>query len=125
MSQSLAYIEFLPRLPLWLIGVLGVVALALLGWSVLVRAPGVLWRGLAFGVLFLALCNPRLLREERETHPDILLLVVDQSDSARLGERPARLAAARAALEARAARLPGLELRVVEVPEAGQHGTAL
>ena len=26
MSQSLAYIEFLPRLPLWLIGVLGVVA---------------------------------------------------------------------------------------------------
>lgn len=125
MSQSLAYIEFLPRLPLWLIGVLGVVALALLGWSVLVRAPGVLWRGLAFGVLFLALCNPRLLREERETHPDILLLVVDQSDSARLGERPARLAAARATLEARAARLPGLELRVVEVPEAGQHGTAL
>jgi hypothetical protein len=85
----------------------------------------VAWRGFACLVLLLALCNPRLLREERETRPDVALLLVDQSDSAKLGQRAALIAAARAALEARAARLAGMELRVVEVPETGQRGTAL
>jgi hypothetical protein len=69
--------------------------------------------------------HPRLLREERETRPDIAILAVDRSDSTQIADRAERIAAARAAFEARAARLPALDLRVVEVPEAGQRGTAL
>lgn len=125
MQQAIAGIDFAPVLPLWLLGALGAVALLALAPALLARARGALWRTLAFAALLLALANPRLVEETRETRPDIALLVTDRSDSARLGPREAQLAAARAAIEARIARLPEIELRSVEVPEAGNQGTRL
>ena len=125
MIQNLAYLDFLPRLPLWLILFFASLALIFLAYGLYQRARGIWWRALAVVVLLGALCNPRLLREERETRPDIAILAVDRSDSTQIADRAERIAAARAALEARAARLPALDLRVVEVPEAGQRGTAL
>lgn len=65
------------------------------------------------------------MQETRETRPDVALLVIDRSDSATLGPRAAQIEAARQQLEARAARLPDLELRTVEVPEGGNQGTRL
>jgi hypothetical protein len=125
MTQHLAYIDFLPRLPLWLLAVFALIALIFLAYGVYQRARGIWWRALAAVILLGALGNPRLLREERETRPDIAILAVDRSDSTGIADRAERIAAARAALEARAARLPALDLRVIEVPEAGQRGTAL
>jgi hypothetical protein len=123
--RTIAGLDFAPILPVWLLGALAVVAVLALGPALWRRARGVSWRALGFGLLLLALANPRLVQETRETRPDIALLVVDRSDSARIGDRAAQLEAARAALEARAAKLPELELRVVEVPEAGNQGTRL
>ncbi len=125
MRQAIAGLDFAPVLPLWLLlalGVLGLLALAPALWR---RARGAAWRVAAFALLLLALANPRLVEETRETRPDIGLLVVDQTASARLGSRAAQIEAARAALEARAARLPELELRTVTAPEGGNQGTRL
>lgn len=134
MTQVVAGIDFAPVLPLWLMAALaGFALLALLAACIrrdiaglrLAPARGLPWRALAFAALLLALANPRLVEETRETRPDIALLVVDRSDSTRIGARAVQIEAARVALEARAARLPELELRTVEAPEAGNQGTRL
>lgn len=137
MITTLAGLDFAPIIPLWLLIALGAVALLALlpallrpavnaaGKRRIAPARGALLRLAAFAALILALANPRLVEETREMRPDIALLLVDRSDSAALAARADRIEAARAALEARARRLPDLELRSVEVPEAGNHGTRL
>ena len=137
MRQVLAGVDFVPVIPLWMLATLCVLALAALlpallrietgpdGKRRLVPARGALLRLAAFAALTLALANPRLVEETRETRPDIALLVVDRSDSATLGTRAAQIEAAREQVEARARRLPELELRTVDVPEGGNQGTRL
>jgi hypothetical protein len=137
MNQVLAGLDFAPVIPHWLLLALGVVVLAALlpallrvamgsdGKRRLQPARGALLRLAAFAALMLALANPRLVEETRETRPDIALLMVDRSDSATLGPRAEQIEAARQAIETRARRLPELELRTVEVPEAGNQGTRL
>src|SRR5919107_6269712 len=125
MQQAFAGIDLSPVIPLWLLAGLGVVAVLALVPAFWRRARGTALRALVFALILLALANPRLVEETRETRPDIALLVVDRSDSARIGARAAQIEAARAAVEARAARLPELELRTVEVAEAGNQGTRL
>lgn len=125
MNQTVAGFDFAPVLPLWLILGLGAVALAALAPAFWRRARGAAWRAMAFAMVLLALANPRLVEETRETRPDIALLVVDRSDSAGLAQRPQQIEAARRALEARIGRMADMELRVVEVPEGGNQGTRL
>jgi hypothetical protein len=137
MNQALAGIDFAPVIPLWLLaGLAGLALLALL--PALLRltwdasgarrwqpARGAWLRALAFAALLLALANPRLVEETRQMRPDIALLLVDRSASAGLNARPEQITAARDEIEARASRLPDLELRTVEVPEGGNQGTRL
>lgn len=125
MTQTIAGLDFAPVLPLWLLAAAALLALLALAPALWRGARGTFWRALTFALVLLALANPRLVEESRETRPDIALLVVDRSDSAALGTRPAQIEAARREVEARAARLPDLELRTVEVPEAGNQGTRL
>ena len=125
MTQAFAGIDLSPILPLWLLGALGAVAVLALLPAFWRRARGAPLRALVFALILLALANPRLVEETRETRPDIALLVVDRSDSDRIGTRAAQVEAARLALEARLGRLPDLETRTVEVPEAGNQGTRL
>jgi hypothetical protein len=125
MTRAVSAVDFAPVLPLWLLAALGAVALLVLVPAFWRRARGAWLRAGVFALLLLALANPRLVEETRETRPDVALLLVDRSDSARIGDRAARIEAARKAVEARAARLPELELRTVEVPEGGNQGTRL
>ena len=91
---------------------LALLALAPALWR---RARGVVLRIAAFAVLLLWLAGPRLVRETRETLPDIGLLVIDQTASMQVGDR-ARLAEAAARVDrARRRKLPDLELRTVTV----------
>jgi hypothetical protein len=114
----------------------------LLPWLVLYAALGLaalgvavaLWRGLAgwwlrgltAAVLLLAIANPSLQEEDRAPLSDIVLAVVDDSASQRIGDRPSQTAAALAAVEAEVAALPNTELRVVRLGDApGDEGTLL
>ncbi|MBV9811386.1 MAG: hypothetical protein JO326_01450 [Acetobacteraceae bacterium] len=124
-EQTLASLRFDPVLPPWLIAALGVLCLAAVSVALWRRARGVVWRALAFAVLIGWLAGPRLVRETRETLPDIGLLVVDQSQSMSVGNRAALAEAARARIEAQARELRDLELRTITVPESGSEGTRM
>jgi hypothetical protein len=103
-----------PLVPWPWLAALAAVALVLVALALHARAPGAGWRGLAFAVLLLALANPSLLEEERESLSDLALLVVDRSPSQRIAERPAQTDAAVAHLQERLERLPETEVRVIE-----------
>ena len=124
-EQVVAAIRFDPLLPVWLIGVLVVLAVAVVALGAWRRARGTLWRFAAFAVLLLWLAGPRLVQETRETLPDIGLLVVDRTASMQIGDRARLAEAARAVVTEQAARLPDLELRTVTVTEGGNTGTRL
>ncbi|HUF86941.1 MAG TPA: hypothetical protein VMM59_06130 [Thermohalobaculum sp.] len=109
-------------------------ALVALGSAVaLLRGlPGWALRGLALGILVLALAGPQLKREEREGLKNVAFLVVDRSESTALEDRAAQIEAGaeRLAAEIEALSTPAdpLELRVVEVgpDESGRNrGTRL
>ena len=83
-------------------------------------------RGLALGVLLLAIANPALQIEERETLTDIVILVVDESASQQVDVRPDQIAEAVADVEARIAGLANTELRIVRLGDSeGNRGTLL
>ncbi len=67
------------------------------------------------------------MKEDRRPLKDVVALVVDQSESNQIGERPRQTAAARAELEKRLAALDNVEVRVVETPrgDPDNRGTQL
>jgi hypothetical protein len=125
MEQAIAAVRFDPVLPIWLLAVLGALCLAMVALSASRRAPGTVWRAIAFLVLLGWLTGPRLVEESRQTLPDIGLLVIDQTASMTVGERTRLAEQARQRIEAQAHGLHDLELRTITVPEAGSEGTRL
>ena len=109
MTQSLIFDPLVPWLVIFALGALALGLLALALWRGL---TGWWLRGLALGVLLVALANPALQEEERAPLNDIVILVVDESASQGLGERAAQAAAAVARVEAEVAALPNAELRI-------------
>ena len=95
-----------------------------------------LWRGLkgwwlrafAAAALLVALADPSLRDEDRAPVADIAVVVVDDSASNQLEDRPAQAAAALDGVEAELARIgqgQPLETRVVHVADSGDGGTQL
>ncbi len=103
-----------PLLPPAALAGLAVVALVLIGLLLWRARRGALLRALALLLLFLALVNPSLDRENREPLKSIVPVVVDRSESQDLGGRKAMTDAAEEAVLARLEALPGVETRVVE-----------
>ena len=125
LEQAYAALRFDPALPWWGLGALAAACLLALLPALLRRARGTGWRALAFAVLLAWLAGPRLIQETRDTLPDIALMVVDGTASMQVGDRAALRDAARDRLQSQAAAMPDLELRTIEVPEAGHDGTQL
>lgn len=114
---------FAPMLPLWAFyGMAGLAALCV-GYAVLRRSAGALWRGLFLALLLLALGNPVLLAEQREPLKDTALVVVDDSASMKLGTRAAQAQKALDDITAQASRMADLDLSIVRV--TGRDETAL
>ncbi len=114
--SHLSALRFHPLLPAWLLATLGVSCAAVVVLSLLRRAgPGAAWRGLALALVLLWLGGPVLLRQDRRALGETMLLVVDGSGSMRIGERAAIARRTADAIAAEAARLPGVEVRVVPV----------
>jgi hypothetical protein len=122
-TGTVIFDPFLPWPVVWAAIALAAVFVGLAVWR---RLSGWWLRGLALAALLLALANPSLQVEERETLTDIVILVVDESASQRIDVRPDQTAAAVAEIEAEIADLPNTELRVVTLGDSeGNRGTLL
>ncbi len=107
-------IAFAPQLPLPLLEGLAGLALALIALTLWRRPRGAALRALALALLGLALLDPSLVREDRRPLKDVVAVVIDQSASNQIGERPRQTAEARAELQKRLAALDNVEARFVE-----------
>ncbi len=123
--MSSAQIIFAPLLGWPVLAALGVLCLAVVAAGVFTRARGAVWRLAGFLCLLLLLSGPHYVARSLRPLPDVAVLAVDHSQSMGIGPRAALADAAVASLQAQAAKLPGLELRVVDVPPAESGGTSL
>ncbi len=78
---------FNPMLPWPVIAVLSGVMLLMLGLAIVRRLQGWPFRALAATVIVVALVNPGLQSEDRDALQDIALVIVDETQSQRLGTR--------------------------------------
>jgi len=112
-------IDWAPLLPWWPLAALALVSLGVAAAALWRRAPGTWWRLLAAAGLLLGLANPSLVVEERESLDDIAVVLVDESPSQGIGERPAQSAAAVAHLLDALDDLPATEVRVIRAGAVG------
>lgn len=117
-------ILFDPHLEWLVIYALGAALVAIIALSIWRGLAGWPYRLLAGAVLLAALINPSLQTEDREPLSDIVLIVVDESASQRISDRPEQTAAALAALEAEVEAL-GMEPRVARVGDAEDNSGTL
>lgn len=113
--------RFAPLVPLWVLGLLAALVLAILALGLWRRAPGA-WLRFAAGLAALtALAGPSLVKELRDPQPSVAALILDETASDGINGRPERLAAAeaavRAAVEAMGPEHP-MELKVIRVESA-------
>ena len=122
MTAALIFAPLLPWPALWalVLAALAVVALAiwrgLAGWWL---------RALTAAVLLTALANPSLQEEDRAPLTDIVLLVVDDSASQRLADRPAQTEAAIADLQRQIAAMENTELRIARFTDGADDAGSL
>ncbi len=116
---------FAPLLPwpvIWGLAGFAGLLLALAVWRGL---AGWVLRGLALGVLVLALTGPSLQQEDRKPLTDIVLLVVDESASQGLGDRSDQVERAVESVQAEVAALPNTELRIVTFADGAEDAGSL
>jgi len=118
-------IVFAPLLGWPVLGGLGALCLAAVFLGFFLRARGAAWRAAGFLLLFLLLAGPHYVAQTLRPLPDVAVVAVDRSQSMQIAGRAAIAATALANLQAQAAKIPGLELRQVDVPPADSGGTAL
>jgi len=119
-------IDLSPLIPLPVIFGLAAAGAALLAFALFRRVRGAVLRGLAFGLVLLALLNPSLRQEERTKLPSVVAVVLDRSASQALADRTAQTEGVRQRLAERLARFPNVDVRFIEAgdDDAGD-GTAL
>ncbi len=106
-------IDFTPMLPgpvFWAGAVLAAILVVML---LLRRTRGALLRALSLAALLLALANPTLRQEERESLANIAIVVVDESLSQSIAGRPEQTAAVKRDLEAKLGAINNLQVRWV------------
>src|SRR5882757_3298765 len=106
-------IDFSPMVPLAVFYVGAALGLVLVGLLLFRRNRGALLRALSLAALLLALANPTLRQEERESLPNIAIVVVDESTSQTIAGRPEQAAAIKRDLEAKLAGIDNLQVRWV------------
>lgn len=112
-------IAFAPLIPAWALALLALIALPIVGYALFARARGAAWRLAALAGLLLALANPLAVIEQRQSLPDVALIVLDESASMRIGERAERAERAASALRDRLGRERDMEVRVVRAGAGG------
>ena len=110
MTQTLVFDPLVPWAVIWVLAALGAAATALAIWRGLRGWP---LRALAAAALGAALAGPALQSQQRSPQSDIVLALIDESESQSLAGRPQQSAAALANLRAEIATLENTELREI------------
>ena len=122
-------ITFTPLVPLPLLLLLCVIAAGLIGYGIWHRAKGALLRAIPILALIIAIADPELVRENHTALKDVAVVVVDESDSQKLGARRERTDKAVAKLTEELGAMDDLEVRTVHAGRgdinSGQSGTHL
>ena len=119
-------LSFAPMLPWSLMLGLGLAALLVTALSLYARRRGAWLRGLGLALVWLALADPSLVREERQPLRDVVAVVLDRSASQTLGARRRQTDLAREKLEKALADLGDVETRIIEAAgEPRADGTQL
>lgn len=116
---------FAPLVPWAFVAVLAALALGFVVLSGYLRLKGSWARAVAAVLLLLAVSGPALRSDERAALSDIVLLVIDESASQRIGDRPERTAAAVARIEAEVGVRPNTELRKIVVGDGAEDSGTL
>jgi len=106
-------IDFSPMVPGPVFWVGAVVAAILVVLLLVRRSRGALLRALSLAALLLALANPTLRQEERESLANIVIVVADESMSQQIAGRPEQTQAIRRELEAKLGAIANLQVRWV------------
>jgi hypothetical protein len=110
-------LQFDPLLPdSWLIAVALLAALLVLAAG-MKRQRGFVLRGLCVAAFILALLNPSLLREERQSATDVAVIVTDQSPSQTFGKREKRTQEALRYLQDTLESRENLDVRFIHAPQ--------
>ncbi|MDX2288669.1 MAG: hypothetical protein NW217_07590 [Hyphomicrobiaceae bacterium] len=108
-------VDLAPLIPVPLLWVAAGIALVLLGLMGVRRTRGFALRALAVAAMFLALLNPTLREESRDRLANVAIVVVDESTSQALADRPAQTRAIRDELDRRLKAVGNLEVKWVTV----------
>jgi hypothetical protein len=114
-------IAFAPHVSLIVLVTLIALAAILSIYAAFAGARGATARALAFAVLVLVLANPLLVRENREPLADVATILIDRTQSMRLGERHGEAEAAANKIAADLKAYGNLEVRTLAV-ESGNEG---
>ncbi|MCA0432750.1 MAG: hypothetical protein LCH46_05750 [Proteobacteria bacterium] len=105
-------LSFLPLVPLWLLWTataIGVIAVAAM---LRARMRGAGLRGLGLLLLLAVLANPQLSQEERQYLPDVVAVILDESESQAIADRRSQTELAFNELRARLEALGDVDIRV-------------
>lgn len=118
------HLHFDPLLPLWGLISLGILSILVLLTSIINGASkGVFWRFCVCAVLLTWLANPLLLKYQKQNLPQTILIIVDHSDSMKIGNR---LQIATNTLDTIQKNLPpDIRTKVVTITNINQQGTQL
>ncbi len=108
-----------PLVPDWALGLIIAAALTLLIGGLIMRRRGLWLRAPVLLILAAFLAGPSLRQEERDPIPDIVAIVVDDSDSQAIGGRLEETEAALSALRADLERIGDLEIREARASASG------
>lgn len=108
-------LDFTPLLPWPVLGALAVACLLAVGLGASRGLSGWWLRAVTALVLLAALLEPTFKQEQSDPLNDIVFVVLDQSESQSIADRPAQMAQASAAIQTRIGSLANTDLVLVEV----------
>jgi hypothetical protein len=114
-------VAFAPMFPWPVLAGLAGVALCMSAFGLWRHARGTMLRLTTFAVLLAALANPVLIEEERILNNDVVTVVVDESESQRIGHRSAQAAKAVVKLTEQLQRMRGVDVRVIRAGGADKN----
>ena len=124
MEQLLGNLAFDPLLPLpWVLGLGGLIFIASIAAGI-GRLRSQFTRLTAGLFLLIGLLNPQSVEEDRETLPDTVIVIEDQSDSMKFGGRSEALTKMSGELKSEFREDGNLDIITISVPQ-DNHGTLL